>query len=97
MFGDDLDLGSLELWWDTELVFRRRYSLGDEWYTGKAALSNCVGRPVFKAYKGGSSNDMVDIAIDEVWIVPGVCSGEQTGNYTSTTHQHNTRSVTKVI
>ena len=80
MYGDNVTSGSLEVSILDDVLFRRRYSLVDSWTTGKITLRrHCVGQMEFTAIRGDTSTELMDIAIDEVWVTPGECVGENSG------------------
>ena len=88
MFGDKLDFGSLEMRFQNDLIFRQRHSIADKWHTGKATTEySFIGSITFKAFRAGVITDLMDIAIDEVWVTPGVCTGENTGERACNTKQ----------
>ena len=78
MYGDNTTFGSLEVI-ASKLRFRRRYSLKDSWETGMVSLRSCTGYVEFIAIRGDTSSDLMDIAIDEVWVTQGLCDGENRG------------------
>jgi hypothetical protein len=82
MYGDPLYMGKLMVWNKNRPLWVQHYSHQDKWYKAQVTMTNgLVGQLEFRAYRMTSrAASLLDIAIDQVAIVRGVCAEQHTGN-----------------